>query len=76
MTTILDKKNKQEKRNGKQEWYKLEDEDIYRTNKWEDPKYKVFLKYCVFSRIPESLPLLPAAIGCTKNYQPIGVTFY
>ena len=33
-----------------------------------------------FSRILESLPPLPrqhwAAIGCTKNYQPIGVTVH
>ena len=41
--------------------------------------YRVFIKYCVFfPRILESLPPLPrqhsAAIGCTKNYQPIGVT--
>ena len=44
--------------------------------------YRVFTKYCVFfSRILESLPPLPrqqhsAAIGCTKNYQPIGVILY
>ena len=35
---------------------------------------------CFFPRILESLPPLPrahsAAIGCTKNYQPIGVTVY
>ena len=41
--------------------------------------YRVFIKYCVFSpRILESLPPLPrqlsAAIGCTKNYQQLGVT--
>ena len=41
--------------------------------------YRVFIKYCVFfPRILESLPPLPrqhsAAIGCTKNYQPIGMT--
>ena len=38
----------------------------------------VFIEYCVFPRILESLPPLPrqhkAAIGCTKNYQPEGVT--
>ena len=43
--------------------------------------YRVFIKYCVFfPRILESLPPLPrqhsAAIGCTKNYQPIGVTVH
>ena len=46
--------------------------------------YRVFIKYCVFfPRILEILPPLPrqlllssAAIGCTKNYQPIGVTVY
>ena len=43
--------------------------------------YRVFIKYCVFfSRILESLLPLPrhhsAAIGCTKNYQPIGVTIH
>ena len=35
---------------------------------------------CFFPRILESLPPLPrqhsAAIGCTKNYQPIGVTVH
>ena len=35
---------------------------------------------CFFSRILESLPPLPrqhsAAIGCSKNYQPIGVTVH
>ena len=40
----------------------------------------MFIKYCVFLRILESLTPLPrqhsAAIGCTKNYQPIGVTVY
>ena len=41
--------------------------------------YRVFIKYRVlFPRILESLPPLPrqhsAAIGCSKNYQPIGVT--
>ena len=34
--------------------------------------------FCFFPRILKSLPTLPgqhsAAIGCTKNYQPIGVT--
>ena len=40
--------------------------------------YRVFIKYCVFfPRILESLPPLlcqhSAAIGCTKNYQPIGM---
>ena len=44
-------------------------------------KYKVFIKYCVFfPRVLESLPPLPrqhsAAIGCTKNCQPIGVTVH
>ena len=44
-------------------------------------EYRVFIKYCVFfSRILESSPPLPrqhsAAIGCTKNYQPIGVTVH
>ena len=42
--------------------------------------YRVFIKYCVFLRVLESLPALPrqhsAAIGCTKNYQPIGVTVH
>ena len=43
--------------------------------------YRVFIKYCVFfSRILDNLPPLPrqhsAAIGCTKNYQPIGVILY
>ena len=43
--------------------------------------YRVFIKYCVFfSRILESLPPLPrqhsAAIGCTKNCRPIGVTVH
>ena len=43
--------------------------------------YRVFIKYCgFFSRIFESLPPLPrqhlAAIGCTKNYQPKGVTVH
>ena len=36
-------------------------------------------KYCVFQRILKSLPPLPrhsAVIGCTKNYQPIGVTVH
>ena len=41
-------------------------------------KYRVFIKYYFFPRIHESLPPLPrqysAAIGCTKNPQPIGVT--
>ena len=42
---------------------------------------RVFIKYCVFfARILENLPPLPrqqsAAIGCTKNYQPIGVTVH
>ena len=36
------------------------------------------LNIVFFSRVLESLPPLPrqhsAAIGCTKNYQPIGVT--
>ena len=41
----------------------------------------MFIKYCVFfPRILESLPPLPhqhlAAIRCTKNYQPIGVTLH
>ena len=40
----------------------------------------MFIKYCVFSpRILESLPPLlrqhSVAIGCTKNYQPIGVLY-
>ena len=38
----------------------------------------MFIKYCYFLRILESLRPFPrqhsAAIGCTKNYQPIGVT--
>ena len=43
--------------------------------------YNVFIKYCFFSpRILERLPPLPrqhsAAIGCTQNYQPIGVTVH
>ena len=42
--------------------------------------YRVFIKYCFFRGILESLPPLPrqhlASIGCTKNYQPIGVTVY
>ena len=43
--------------------------------------YRVFIKYRVlFPRILESLPPLPrqhsAAIGCAKNYQPIGVTVH
>ena len=43
--------------------------------------YRVFIKYCVFfPRILESLPPLPrqhsAAIGCTKIYQPIGMTVH
>ena len=44
--------------------------------------YRVFIKYCVFfPRILESLPPLPRqhsadAIGCTKNYQPIGMTVH
>ena len=43
--------------------------------------YRVLIKYCVFSpKILESLPPLPrqhsTAIGCTKNYQPIGETVY
>ena len=38
--------------------------------------YRVFIEYCIFPRILESLPTLPrqhsAAIGgCTKNYQPM-----
>ena len=42
---------------------------------------QVFIKYCVFPpRNLESLPPLPrqhsAAIGCRKNYQPIGVTVH
>ena len=41
----------------------------------------MFVKDCVFfPRILESLPALPlqhsAAIGCTKNCQPIGVTVH
>merc|ERR1711860_140087 len=40
----------------------------------------VHLILCFFPRILESLPPLPrrhsAAIGCTKNYQPIGVTLH
>ena len=41
----------------------------------------MFIKYCVFlPRILESLPPLPrqhsVAIGCSKNYQPKGVTMY
>ena len=40
---------------------------------------RVFIKYC-FSRILESLSPLPrqhsAGIGCTKTYQPIGVTVH
>ena len=43
-------------------------------------KYRVFIKYCVFPRILECLPPLPrqhsAAIGCTKYFQPIGVTVH
>ena len=47
--------------------------------KWDKVmKYRVFIKYCVFFQ--ESLQPLPrqhsAAIGCTKNYQPIGVTVH
>ena len=43
--------------------------------------YRVFNKYCVFfPRIFESVQPLPRqhspAIGCTKNYQPIGVTVH
>ena len=40
--------------------------------------YRVFIKHCVFfPKNLESLPPLPRqrsadAIGCTKNYQPIG----
>ena len=40
----------------------------------------VYEKLCFFPRILESLPPLPrqdsAAVGCTKNYQPIGVTVH
>ena len=40
----------------------------------------MLIKYCVFLSILESLSPLPrqhsAAIGCTKNYQPIGVTVH
>ena len=48
---------------------------------WLHYTYMVFIRYCVyFPRILESLPPLPcqhsAAIGCTKNYQPIGVTVH
>ena len=45
-------------------------------------RYRMFIKYCVFfPRILESLPPLPccqysAVIGCTKNYQPIGVAVH
>ena len=44
-------------------------------------KYRVFIKYCVFfQEFSKYLPPLPrqhsAAIGCTKNYQPIGVTAF
>ena len=43
--------------------------------------YRVFINYCVFfSKNLESWPPLPrqhsAAIGCTENYQPIGVTLH
>ena len=42
--------------------------------------YREFVKYCVFARIPKSLPTLrrhySAAIGCTKNNEPIGVTVH
>ena len=49
----------------------------------EDQKaiiYRVFMKDCVFPRILERLPPLPhqhsTAIGCTHDYQPIGVTVH
>ena len=44
--------------------------------------YKVFIKYCgfffqEFSKVCHlSLAQHLAAIGCTKNYQPIGVTVH
>ena len=47
----------------------------------EGVNYRVFIQYCgFFPIILESLPSLPrqhlASIGCTKNYQPIGVTVH
>ena len=43
--------------------------------------YRVFIKYCAFSQeFSKNLPPLPrqhsAAIGCTNNYHPIGVTVH
>ena len=42
--------------------------------------YRVFIKIVFSPRILKSLPPLPrqnsAVIGCTINYQPIGVTMY
>ena len=39
--------------------------------------YRVFIKYCFFSKNSRKVATSPwAAMGCTKNYQPIGVTVH